>query len=292
MLGVGPDGHVASLFPGYPQLDVDRRHRGRRPRLPQAAAGPDQPHAPCLNRAARCGSSSAARTRPRRRPRPRRGHRRARRPPRGGGKAETIWFLDRAAAVAPQSTRRRELAATARAASSATDASVPVMAHRADHRPAVRRLGGPVLDSAELAAQKMMSPDLRRERSSWSASSRMSAGLLVGAALLHVGEVRLVGLDLGRRGRVVGVHAGREAALGAVPGVGDGGLDREGHHGAVPVGAEVGDRLPGRGLATLGLAHRASADPASPDRVSPTSHGLCSYGSSFSSGRPEEGPGR
>ena len=42
-------------------------------------------------------------------------------------------------------------------------------------------------------------------------------GLLVGAALLHVGEVRLVRLDLRRRRRVVGVQAGRQAAARAVP---------------------------------------------------------------------------
>src|SRR5689334_13951265 len=74
-------------------------------------------------------------------------------------------------------------------------------------------------------------------------------GLLVGAALLHVREVRLVGLDLGGRRGVLGVEGRREAALGAVPGLGDGGLDREGDDRTVLVGAEVCDRLPGRGLA-------------------------------------------
>ena len=42
-------------------------------------------------------------------------------------------------------------------------------------------------------------------------------GLLVGAALLHVGEVGLVGLDLGRRGRVLGVEGRGEPALGGSP---------------------------------------------------------------------------
>ena len=65
--------------------------------------------------------------------------------------------------------------------------------------------------------QKMRSPDLRRERSSCERLVEDVRGLGVGAALLHVGQVGLVGLDLGRRRRVLLVHARRQAALGAVP---------------------------------------------------------------------------
>ena len=118
-------------------------------------------------------------------------------------------------------------------------------------------------------------------------------GLGVGAALLHVGEVRLVGLDLGRRRRVLRVQAGRQPALGAVPRLRDGRLDRERHHRAVLVRAEVGDGLPRRGLAALGLAHRTGADPAAPDRVSSTTAIECLLLLlRLLSRRPAAGPGR
>src|SRR6187200_221470 len=68
-------------------------------------------------------------------------------------------------------------------------------------------------------------------------------GLGVGAALLHVREVRLVGLDLRRRWRVLGVEARRQAAPWTVPGLGRLRLDREGHQRPVLLGAEIADVL-------------------------------------------------
>jgi hypothetical protein len=40
----------------------------------------------------------------------------------------------------------------------------------------------------------------------------------------------------------------------------------------VLAGAEVGDRLSGRGLAALGLTHGSGADPAATNGVTSTSH--------------------
>src|SRR5207249_3229063 len=82
-----------------------------------------------------------------------------------------------------------------------------------------------------------------------------------------------VGRDLRGRGRVVHIGAGRQTAPRTVPRLRDRRLDREHRRGLVPVGTEEHDALPGRGVATLRLAHRAGTDPAATNRTATTSHG-------------------
>src|SRR5215831_12552713 len=68
-------------------------------------------------------------------------------------------------------------------------------------------------------------------------------GLAVGvaAALLHVGEVRLVGLDAGRVRRGVLVLARGVTAAGTLPGIGDRGVGREARTRLVLVRTPEGD---------------------------------------------------
>src|SRR5215213_9886217 len=91
----------------------------------------------------------------------------------------------------------------------------------------------------------------------------------VAAPFLHVGEVRLVRLHLGRRGRVLLVLPGRETAAWAVPCLRclRAGLLGEAGAGLVPVGAPVGDDDAWSGVTPLCFAHGAGADPAASDRV-------------------------
>src|SRR6185436_3273115 len=93
--------------------------------------------------------------------------------------------------------------------------------------------------------------------------------VLVGAALLHVREVRLVRLVLGGRRRVLLVLPRGVPAARAVPR--DGRLVArllgEAGPGLVTVGAPVGDPHAGRGVPPLGLAHGTGSDAGTADRT-------------------------
>src|ERR1700730_463861 len=97
-------------------------------------------------------------------------------------------------------------------------------------------------------------------------------GLAVGiaAALLHVGEVRLVRLDAGRFRRGMLVLPRGVAAAGALPGVRDRGVGRETGPRLVLVRAPERDPHTWCGLAALGFSHRTRADPAAADGVATT----------------------
>src|SRR5215469_11669688 len=93
----------------------------------------------------------------------------------------------------------------------------------------------------------------------------------VAAPLLHVRQVRLVGLSARRRWRVRLVPAGREAAARALPLVRDGGVSRKAWLGLMTVRAPEGDPDSRGCLATLRLPHGASAHPATAYRIA-TAH--------------------
>ena len=154
MLGLGPDGHIASLFPGYPQLDVDD----------QVAVGvTDSPKPPpervsltlgALNRSRASGSWSAARGRPAPSP--------GRSPP------------------APTSTTSRPSGSPARPrrSGSSTGGRRRSSSQAASSRHRVSGRAWTALRDRERTRwptrQKTMSPDLRRVRRRLRASSRMS----------------------------------------------------------------------------------------------------------------------
>ena len=189
MLGIGPDGHVASLFPGFPQLDVDD---------PIAVGVTDSPKPPperitltfaALNRpAVGVVPGQRRRTRPRPSPAPSR----RRRPPRDPRRRRHRSRGDRSGSSTGPPPR---------SSAGARCPVLPVVSRQpaaTGHAARGLSTGGRAASEDDVAGLAAGAQQLER-------LVEDVLGLGVGAALLHVGEVGLVGLDLGRRRRVLGV---------------------------------------------------------------------------------------
>ena len=180
MLGVGPDGHVASLFPETPGVLVTTGYGDRRARLPQTAAGDGSasPSLPSTRRSA-SGWHSPEPTRPAR---------------------SDSRLPERAR------SRYRRQACTARSAPSSSSTLLPQPRFRKSSSPrttergmndeAARTLSGPL----RRASSALLGRDACATRAKGLDGLVEKVGrLLLGATLLHVGEVRLVRLELRER---------------------------------------------------------------------------------------------
>jgi 6-phosphogluconolactonase len=101
MLGIGPDGHVASLFPGHPQLDVEDRIAVGVTDSPKPPPERISLTFPALNRARSVWFLASGEGKAEAVARALGGADRHEIPASGvAGKEETIWFLDRASSSA------------------------------------------------------------------------------------------------------------------------------------------------------------------------------------------------
>ena len=175
-------------------IQVTDRDGHRRARLAQAAARAPQPH-PAGHQRVRSASGwcSPAPTR-----RPRSDSRSPARARRGAGRRRQ---------GPPAHRVLRRCGRGGRGARDAHRARLLTLHDARDARRRGRPLAGPFTSRVRVSPRSLP----RRARSCVSASSSSVLGLLFGAALLHVGEVRLVRLELGDRRRVLLVATGGQA---------------------------------------------------------------------------------
>ena len=276
MLGVGPDGHVASLFPEHPALH-ERRSR-RSVAVHGSPKPPPERISLTFRRSARprgvvpggrCGQGHGGRPGPLGRAR---GPRQASRHARRDADRDVATHVASATARPARTATRRADAGTSSLRLSPLHS--PRHRHRDETRrpgpatgrcvrwrspvrrgagsPVSCRLSGSARGRAASAAPRRGWP--RRRRRCAAPSRRPGASCTARSAAAAAGSPR--------PGRPGSRSAGSPRSRGCRP-ASSAKLGR----GLVPVGAAVGDAQTRGGVAALGLAHRAGADPAAADRV-------------------------